>query len=496
MTRLDIIFRPLYWIPAAIYLVMPMFGMAAPTTPSMPIAARSAISFNAQSIELTLEDAVLLGLRDNRSIRGAYLSRISQKFDLRVAEDSFTPKMVISARHLIDRNQSDRYQQSELIPQTTLLTPYGTRLNLAWSNQLTVADQAGRSRNDGATLSVIQPLLRGAGRNVVNAPITLARLAEKNNRLILKSTVASMVTGIITSYREVVRSQEQLQLAVEALNRSRKLLDTNKELIKAGRMAAFEIVQSEADIANQELAVEEAKNQLDSSRLALLKLLALDLHTQFRAVENITPQPISISYTQALSTAQEKQPAYLQQLIAVERSKISLAVARDQRKWDVSLVAGATQIRDRYMSDNSRFNSRSWDSYVGIQIDIPIGDLSSRQVELAARVDSESQELRLLDGRQLLEQDVSNAVRDVGTRWRQYEIALRAQDLSRRKLEIEREKLKVGRSSNFQVISFETDLRNVENARLNTLIAYLNAQATLDQTLGTTLDSWEIDLND
>ena len=54
----------------------------------------------------------------------------------------------------------------------------------------------------------------------------------------------------------------------------------------------------------------------------------------------------------------------------------------------------------------------------------------------------------------------------------------------------------MGRSSNFQVLSFENDLRNAENARLNALISYLNAQAELDQTLGTTLESWDISLND
>ena len=53
-----------------------------------------------------------------------------------------------------------------------------------------------------------------------------------------------------------------------------------------------------------------------------------------------------------------------------------------------------------------------------------------------------------------------------------------------------------GRSSNFQVLSFESDLQNAENARLSTVIAYLNAQTQLDLTLGMTLESWDIILND
>ena len=46
------------------------------------------------------------------------------------------------------------------------------------------------------------------------------------------------------------------------------------------------------------------------------------------------------------------------------------------------------------------------------------------------------------------------------------------------------------------MLSFESDLQNAENARLNTVIAYLNAQTQLDLTLGMTLESWDIILND
>ena len=170
-------------------------GPLAPTQPAMP---GKAVSLNAQTIDLTLGDAVFLGLRDNRAIRSAYLERIAQKFDLRVEEDRFTPKLVLSGRHLANRNQDDRYRQSEVIPQATLLGEYGTQFSLSWSNQLTQADRAGRTRNDGATFTVIQPLLRGAGRDVATAPVRLARLAEQANRLALKATVSDTITQVIT----------------------------------------------------------------------------------------------------------------------------------------------------------------------------------------------------------------------------------------------------------------------------------------------------------
>ncbi|MFD4838012.1 TolC family protein [Achromobacter sp. NPDC058515] len=463
------------------------------TRQGQPSPAPDSVSLNAKAIDLTLGDAIYLGLRDNRSIRSAYLDRIAQKFDLRVAEDRFTPKLMLSGSYLSNRNQDDRYRQGAVTPTTTLLTQHGTRVSLGWTYRHTQADEAGLSRNDGANISVIQPLLRRAGKDISTAPVRLARLAEQANRLNLKSTVSQTITQVIASYRVLLQAQEQLKISQESLGRARQLVEVNRAMIAAGRMAEFEIVQTQAEVASRELAHEDARNQLDAARLALLQLLALNLNTPIVATEALQARRVDVNAAQALLQAAASQPNFLTQFIASEQAAINLAAAKNDRLWDVSLVGGARQVRDRNTLTGT---ARTWENYVGIQVEIPIGDLSTRQAEVRAQVNLSNQEIQLSNARQQLERDVMNAVRDIGARWRQYEIAQRARDLSRRKLDIEREKLTVGRSSNFQVLSFEGDLRNAENARLNALISYLTAQAELDHTLGTTLQRWDIALND
>lgn len=463
-----------------------------PSQANQPNSA-SSISLNAETIDMTLSDAIYLGLRDNRAIRSAYLDRIAQKFDLRVAEDRFTPKLTLSGNYLTAHNQDDRYRQGNLSPKTTLVTPYGSRVSLGWNYNNTRANEAGMSTNDGASISVIQPLLRGAGKDIATAPVRQARLNEQINRLNLKSTVSQTVTQIITAYRVLLQAQEQLKIARESLDRSRKLVEVNRAMIAAGRMAEFEIVQTEAEVASQELNYEEARNQLDISRLALLQFLALNLNTPIVATESLQARHIDVSFPQALKQAEASQPQWLIQLISREQADIDLAVAQNDRLWDISLVGGANQVRAR---DRNSDVSRTWENYIGVQVEIPVNDMSTRQAEVQAQVNVRNNVIQLAEARQQLERDITNAVRDISTRWRQYEISLRARDLSLRKLDIEREKLTVGRSSNFQVLSFENDLRNAENVRLNTLISYLNAQAELDQKLGTTLQSWDITLND
>ena len=463
--------------------------------PSAPSSSRS-VSLNAQVTSVTLGDAVYLGLRNNPAIRSAYLQRVAQKFDLRVAEDTFNPKLTLNSYYRSTRGTADNTRNANVAPATSLLGEYGTRLSMGWTQQLNTADRAGRYRSDGLDLAIIQPLMRGAGWDATTAPLRLSRLAEQANRLNLKATVAQTISQVIATYRELLRAQEQLSIVQDALKRSGTLLEVNKALIAAGRMAEFEIVQTEADIATQQLGVEEAQNQLDSSRLALLRLLALDLSTPIRATEALEAKPMQIDKRQAFNLAQNQQPEYLAALLGSQQADLNLVIAKDSGRWQVDLVAGANQLRDTYNNDNGSGNNRTWNSYAGVQVQIPIGDISTRQAEVRARVNVQDQEIRITDARQELERNVNDVVRDLGTRWRQYEISQRAVELSRRKIDIEREKLSAGRSTNFQVLSFESDLRNAENAQLNALIAYLNAQTQLDLTLGMTLESWEIALND
>ncbi|WP_256701312.1 TolC family protein [Caballeronia sordidicola] len=466
-------------------------------TPSQATMQRPhAVLLSTQTVDLTLTDAVFLGLRGNRTIRSAYVSRVAQKFDLRVAEDLFTPKLLLTGQLTKARSQDGNGTDFSGSPTVTMQTEVGTQFSLSWTRQISNTDRTGQFRNDGVNFQVVQPLLRGAGRDVATAPVRLAKLTEQNNRLNLQAAVSQTITQIVLAYRELLRAQEQLHIANDALVRSQQLFNINKALIAAGRMAQFDIVQTEADAATQELNVEDAKNQLDASRLALLQLLGLDLTSRIQASDSLKAEPMEINLMEAQNVALGHQPEYLRQRIAAEQADINLVVARNNRLWDVSLVGGASQVRDRFSSDFGSFSDRRWEGYVGVQVQIPIGDLTSRQTEVHAKGDVDNEAILVKEAEQQLERDISDAVRDVGSRWRQYELSVRARDLSVRKLDIEREKLQAGRSSNFQVLSFEADLRNAESARLNALISYLDAQTQLDQRLGMALESWDIALND
>lgn len=485
--------RP-YWL--GLGLLLPLYSLAESSPePARPTQAAS-VSVNAYAatqaplLELQLADAIALALRDNRSIRSAYFERIAEKFELRVAQDRFAPQLRLKARYLGNRNDGDRYRQAEMAPAAHLLTPYGTRVSLDWAFDRTQADAAGPRYRDGARLTLTQPLLRGAGVEVTTAALRQAQLSEQINRLALQDTVAQTITQVIGLYHELLRAQEQVHIARDAQRRSNQLLEVNRALIAAGRMAAFEIVQTQAQVANQALALEGSEDRLHASRLALLHALALDLATPLRASEQSQALPVQVDVAQALARAETSQPNYLMQALAGRQAALAVRVAEDEQRWDLALIAGAGQAHER------PGDARAWERYLGLELEIPLGDLSRRQALVRARVSQATAQVRLEDAQQQLQRQVTDAVRDIQVRWRQFELAGRALELSRRTLQIEQDKLAVGRSSNFQVLSFEADLRTAQNVRLDTRIAYLQAQAVLDQVMGVTLQRWAVALND
>lgn len=460
-----------------------------PVTTAAPAAPPAAIS---------LPEAVYIGLRTNRAIRGEYLQRVADRFALRVAEDIFTPRLDIAAAVTRNRTGETRQFQTTVGPVVTWDTPTGARLSFGWAAAQTNVRGQPNLGSGQLTFQVIQPLLARGGVEYATAPIRVARIAEQNNRLRLKGAVIDQITAIILAYRTLLTSQEQVRIAGEALRRSRDLVEVNRLLIAAGRLAQVELVQSEASVASLELALLGAQNANEAARLALLTLMAADPASRIVAADRPSAPSVTVSLERALATAYANQPNYLGTLLGIEISRINLDVARNQRLWDLNLVAsgGNAANRTSVLETVDALGRVRSDFSVGLQVNVPIGYLSREQLEVNAGVALRQSELAVETSRDRVRQQVEDSVRNVDTQRRQAELARRARELSVQQLESELVKLQAGRSSNFQVVSFQAALQQAESAELGAVIGYLNALNILDQVLGTTLDTWRIELND
>lgn len=443
--------------------------------------------------EMTLHESILIALRNNTTIKSAYLDRIVQKFDLKVSEDKFTPKLTISstAQRTSSTTGGVNTSADSLSASATVTETVPTGAEMSFTASSAIDKSLGDSSNTGSwSVTLTQPLLKGGGIDVTMASVKTAQLSEKINILSLKSTIMDTVTSVITAYRSFLQATKQLEISRTSLERARELVSVNKELIAAGRMAEVELVQTEADVASKEYDLLQTENSMDSARLSLIKLLDIDKSTRIVPVEKITAEPAALNYEQMKAKALDNRTDYLSALLSLEISKINLMLAKNNKLWDLSLFGeygGSSASGSSTAGDSS---SRNWNA--GMKLSIPIGDLTPQYGYISAKISLEKNEMSLAKLRETVEIEVQDAVRDAEMKLRQVKLASQSRALSGKKLEIEAEKMKAGRSSNFQLVTYQNDLVNAQNNELNAVINYLNALTSLDMTLGTTLDKWGI----
>lgn len=430
----------------------------------------------------------MLALRNNRDLAAARLDRLAGRLSLEDAEDEFR----LAAAFAVSADRNLTTSTLDVSPSVTLRVPTGGTFRLRANSTVTDRDTASQF----VELDFVQPFLKGAGVAVGNAGVVRARRTEDAGVLVFRSTVMRLVTATIYAYRKVSRSRREVEIAEHSLQRARDLLAVNRILIASGRMAEQDIVQTEATIAERELSLTEAHGALDDARLALIAILDVDSRSRIRPTEKLRVERKEHDADRAVQLALQNRPDYLQAALAIENANTGLLVADNARKWELDLTASARFGHDgRSLAEAyGRFDG---DYRTGLRLRIPLGADSDAQRRnwRKAEIALQKSRLQFRELRQGIELEVRTAVREAEVQFRRIELARQSRRLAERALEIERLKLDSGLSSNFRVVAVEDDLVRNQTRELDAILAYLNALTALDLTLGTTLDTWRIDID-
>jgi len=446
---------------------------------------------------MDLQEAVALALRHNKTVESAYLDRVVEKFNLKIAQDEFRPDFTLSASALYSHVKDADLLARQIGAEISLKIPTGGQFNLSLEHD--DSNQSEDRYHSNLKLSFTQPLLKGAGVDVNLASQVIAERQEQSNLLKLQSVLIALITEVINNYRDFFITQRQMEITRLSLERARQLLEVNRALLKAGRLAQVELIQAEADIANQELSVRMAENSLETTRVSFLKTLNIDRNLLVEPVASIDVQPPSNLDLEELQTlAFHHSPEYLQALLAQENVKTQLLLAENNQLWqlDIATQYNLTGASDSWIQAQQRAGQLGQGEYsVGLSLRIPFGDLSTKGELLAAKIAVRQSDINLQQLKEDLTVEIQEAVRNIQMKWEEIKLAQRARELAQQQLDVELEKLKVNRSSNFDVVRIKDSLMSTQNQEINSQIDYLNALTNLDALLGLTLQKWGVDIN-
>lgn len=456
------------------------------------------------AIKLTLRQALEVALDHSRTLGRAGLQREIERFDLRVAEDEFRPNLdILSTARLNPVRTDGARTTTEAASVSAALSqrvPTGARVALVWDNRATdVSTQTHPHYQSGLALTVEQPLLRGAGPDVALAGLRIARLIARDGEAAFRRTVINTLTNVILAYRSLAFAQASLEISDRALERAREQLRINRALVSSGILPPVEIVQTEADIANQELNVLAARSALESARFALVRLLDIERALPLEATERFDSPPFELDLATCLELAYRHRPDYQQVLRARDIAQQTVVLARSNDRWSLGLSSSyrLTGAAPSYATALDRSLSRENDDWlVGITLQVPIGDLSRRQAHVRARLRLRQVDLDVDELTENVQIEVRDSLRRIELARERVRVAAVARELAERKLEIEKGKLQTGRTTNFAVVTFQNDLVRARLGELAAQADYLNGLTVLDQVLGITLMQWGVSVID
>ena len=294
---------------------------------------------------LGLRDAVARALEGNPGLVDARMDRMLQRYDVEEAEEHFKPQWSLGTG-TVDYGYSQANDERDVRvsagPGVEMRLATGGRVEAGPRWERTIEGPQSGEESAGLVVRITQPLARGAGWEVANAPVAQSALTERENVLRLRGAVMDVVTEVVTAYRAVMQAALQTDIERRSLAQalaSRKVVEA---LIATGRIARSDLTQSDADVAEREIGVVRSEAANDEAQAKLAVLLGLDAGVRVRTTESLRASPSPVDERTSLDRALVTHTGYRSAEIAVRRAEIARHLADDGTRWDVSLDAQAS----------------------------------------------------------------------------------------------------------------------------------------------------------
>ncbi len=490
-----------------------------------------------KALSLTLEECIVKALRQNLGVAIELMNPEVAELRVSMAKEIFYPTLSFGYNTRENIQASYSFLESGGDVQTTRsgydvgisqLLPIGGTFSISLDGYSTETNQRFQSVNPryGATLrfDLNQPLLRNFGPKITRREIVVARNNLDISETQLEQSLQQTIYEVEEAYWALKGLIENLKVRQLSLQLAEELLEKNKRSVEVGTLAPIEILSSQSAVASRKADIIQAESQIkdaEDNLRVLLNLSAEGIADDVRVIPVDPPdfEKREISFEEALQTALQKRPDLKGTRINLKNREIDVKNAKNQLLPGLNLsasywspgISGTELIFDPLnpfgdpigenvypasdaVSDAFNLVYDNWS--VAVTLDIPLNNVFSRANYAQTKLNMEQSLLALKDQEQQIFLEVKSAVRAVQTNYERvkaYEVAL---DLAEETLKAEEEKFKVGISTPYFVLQYQTELTT---ARTNLLIArydYVVSLARLERSLGTSLEKRNIKYSD
>lgn len=440
-------------------------------------------------LELSVEQAALLALQNNRDLRvQRYGPAITESFE-DIERGVFDPEVFASAEYFeeegteVSRATSENFstQRRDTTAEAGVRQslPSGTDVEATVSTARSASNRAPEQQVARVGITVTQALLRGYGPAANLARVRQAELATTASLYQLQGFTEALLAETETTYWLYTLAARRISIFQQSLELARRQRAEVQDRIEIGVLAETERASAEAEVAQREQDLIDARANLNTLRLQLLRLInpsrsgAIDRAMRATSDPAMGATPLE-DVDERIELAISSRPDLNEARLLLEQRRLETIVTRNGLlpRLDFFIALGKTGYANELPKSFEQLDGPTFDFTAGLDFSYPIGNRVAEGLDRAAYMTRRQAAASVENLEQLIRRDVRIAAVEVERARQQITASAATRMLREEALRAEEERFRVGDSTSLLVAQAQRDLLESQIAEVDAIVAY------------------------
>lgn len=352
------------------------------------------------------------------------------------------------------------------------------------------------------SISISQPLLRNAGRNVNTYRI---RMAQYNSDIIdtrTKLQAIRIIANVDITYWKLYATRKLLEVRKQQYDLSKALFEQTKRFVELGLKSKIEVIRTEASMAEKLEAIIKADNDVRDAERALKRMMnkkALGMRTKTIIVPATLPDPIHYKFDTNLvvnnATENRMELLELELQLAQDNSNIEymknqmLPIVTMEYQYNINALG-----EDRHGLYDMLLDNDYNDHRFSLQFSIPLFNEAAKSNYRRA-IFERTQRLATKESKEAeIENEVLNQIDKLEANWQRIQASRQSIMLTDQQYQTEKKQYELGFASSTDVLDAQTKLAEAQIMEIVAIAEYQIALVDLAYATGTLLGAAKVEL--
>ena len=427
----------------------------------MFVLSMSLQSFAQEKLNLTIEQAIEIGLQNSKMLHSSLMKVKSAEAKMKESNALRLPSLKLNAG----------YRRLSKVDPFSITTPFGT-----FDISPSILD------NYSAQFSLMQPVFTGfklLANSNLNEQLSNATNEEYNK------DKSELIYNVKNSYWGLFKAIQFKKVMDETVDQIQSHVNDARNLEKVGMMTKNDILKIEVQLSNALFQQADAENTVKLATVALNNVIGTPLSTKIEIASDVNLVSVQLDeLSKLIEHAIDKRPEVKAADSRIKASEAGVTIAKSN--WYPQLSVGAnyyySRPNQRILPTKDQFDG-TWDAGVNLSINVWDWMTTKHQTDQA-----EAQLAQAVDGLGMIKDGVTLEVTqnyfNVSQSKKKIDIADLSVKQAEENMRVTNDKFKNGLATSSELVDAETALIGAKTNYTTSVVDYELSKAKLDKSIG------------